>query len=226
MKNVFFIFGYGVPKNILQDENYNSYLKTVFNKIYDFTIQKNITDPIIICSGGPTDLFRPYKRTEAEEMIRFFQNLIKRPYLKPIAKNWSFIPEKNSLSTLENLLNCQAILTKNKITRGNLHIFCEQTRRRRVKILTQKLLTKNFHLKITPIDFNTSPDRYFDPKFLAKKEKLVLRYDLWALKNYANFQKYHQTFTDKFGSLRRAKPATRPEVMKVWWQRVINELEN
>ncbi len=225
MSSIFLIFGYGVPKNILTDENYNPYLRMVFNKIYDFTIQKNIAHPLIICSGGQTDLFRPYRRTEAEEMIRFFQNLIKRPDLKPITKGWSFIPEKTSFSTLENLLNCRAILTKKRITIAHLYIFCEQTRRRRIRTLAQKLFAKNFHLQVIPVDFDTSPDRYQSPEFLAKKEKLILHYDLWALKNPANFRQYHRTFADKFTTLRHTKPADRPKVIYDMRQRVADDMK-
>lgn len=44
--SIFLILGHGVPKDILKDENYNLYLKSVFNKIYDLKIQNKITNPI------------------------------------------------------------------------------------------------------------------------------------------------------------------------------------
>ena len=111
MKNVIIIFGYGIPKNILKDENYNFYLKMIFNKIYDLSTKKSIDDnPIIICSGGKTDIYKPYHRSEAEEMIKFFKAFTKKPYLKEITKKWNFVAEKTSLSTLENFLNTKKIL--------------------------------------------------------------------------------------------------------------------
>ena len=106
MTNIFLVFGYGIPKNILKDENYNFYLKTVFNKIYGVVTKDTYTKPLIIFCGGKTDIFKPYKRNEAEEMRKFFTAMInQRPFLKSITKNWLFIVEKESLSTLENLIN-------------------------------------------------------------------------------------------------------------------------
>src|SRR3989339_708577 len=128
MKNIFLVFGYGIPKNILKDENYNFYLKMVFNQIYELVIKNGINDPIIICSGGKTDIYKPYKRTEGAEMVKLIKSIAKRPFLKQVTKDWLFIPEKTSLSTLENFLNCKAILKKRGIQNTNLSIFCEKTR--------------------------------------------------------------------------------------------------
>ena len=52
MKNIFLVFGYGIPKNILKDENYNFYLKMVFNKIYDLATKNDIKNPVIIVTEG------------------------------------------------------------------------------------------------------------------------------------------------------------------------------
>jgi len=82
MNDIFLVFGYGIPKNILKDENYNFYLKIVFNRIYDITSKSKSKKTLIICSGGKTDMFKPYKRTEADEMIR----LLKKNKQKTIFK--------------------------------------------------------------------------------------------------------------------------------------------
>jgi hypothetical protein len=157
MDNIFLVFGYGVPKNILKDENYNFYLKMVFNKIYDTTVKNNIDNPFIITCGGQTDMFKPYDRTEAEEMIRFFKAFIQEsPFLESITKNWRFIPENQSLSTLENLLNSLDIVHKRGIRKANFFIFCEQTRENRINTLAKKILDKNYNFITIPIDFDTS----------------------------------------------------------------------
>lgn len=91
MKNIFLVFGYGIPKDILKDENYNFYLKMVFNQIYNLVIEKNIDNPVIICSGGKTDMYKPYKRTESTEMTKLFKSIAKRPFLKQVTKDWLFI---------------------------------------------------------------------------------------------------------------------------------------
>ncbi len=64
MKKVYLVFGYGVPKNIIKDENYNFYLKMVFNQIYNLEVKYKSDSPLIICSGGKTDCFKPYKRND------------------------------------------------------------------------------------------------------------------------------------------------------------------
>ena len=75
MKNIFLILGYGIPKNISKDGNYNFYLKIVFNRIFEITIKKCLIEPLVILSGGKTDCFSPYARTEAEEMTKLFNKL-------------------------------------------------------------------------------------------------------------------------------------------------------
>ena len=225
MKNIFLVFGYGIPRNILKDENYNFYLKMVFNQIYNLVIKKNIDNPVIICSGGKTDIYKPYKRTEGEEMIRLFKQIAKRPFLKEITKDWLFIPEKTSLSTVENFLNCGVILKKKRIQRANLFIFCEKTRERRIKRLAKEVLDKNYNFQILPIDFDISENRYLDHKFLKKKERLVLKHDLWALQSPENLKKYHKIFEEKFDFLRNAGSNAHTEAVRQWWEKKIKELD-
>ncbi len=218
MNNIFLILGYGVPKNILKDENYNFYLKTAFNKIYDIVAKNKIDKPIIIACGGPTDILKPYKRTEAEKMIKLFDAIIKkRPSLKPITKNWLFIPEKKSLSTLENLLNSKKIIQKRKIKKAGLFVFCEQTREKRIKILVKKIFDKNYISLVMPIDFDMSVNRYLPAEYLNKKEKAELKHSLWVLGNPKNLKKHHKIFGEKMEYFRKAGHKTHVNAVKEWW---------
>lgn len=226
MNDVFLVFGYGIPRNILKDENYNFYLKMVFNNIYDFVVKKDIKNPIIICSGGKTDMFKPYKRTEAEEMIRLLKNLSKRPFLKSITKNWLFISEKKSLSTLENFLHCQQLIKKRDIKKANFYIFCEQTRAKRVKILAKKILDRNNNYRVVPIDFDVSANRYLPEGYLTKKESAELKHSLWALRNPDNLKKHHKIFVEKIEYLRKAGSKVHAEAVKEWWEQKLQKLEN
>lgn len=227
MNDVFLIFGYGIPKNILKDENYNFYLKMVFNKIYDFVTKDKPTKPLIICCGGETDMIKPYKRNEAEEMIKFFTELIKqRPFLNPITKNWLFIPENKSLSTLENLINSKKNIEKRKIKKANFFIFCELTREKRIKVIAKKILNKNYNFLVVPIDFDVSANRYLSQEFLAKKEKAELEHSLWALQSPENLKKHHEVFVEKIEYLRKAGPKVHVEAVKKWWEQKLNELKN
>ncbi|OGY87352.1 MAG: hypothetical protein A2233_01465 [Candidatus Kerfeldbacteria bacterium RIFOXYA2_FULL_38_24] len=218
MQNIFLIFGYGVPKNILKDENYNFYLKTVFNKIYSLTEARYIKDPLIIFCGGKTDCFKPYRRNEADEMIKLFKKISQRAFLKEKTNSWTFTGEKQSLSTLENFLNSKKILKKKKIHKARLCVFCEQTREKRVAVLTKKIFNENYTPLTIPVDFDTSANRYLDHKFLEKKEKETLKYDLWALKNKDNFKKYHRFFQEKIKLFQKADPKKHQEAILEWWK--------
>ncbi|MFH0929992.1 MAG: ElyC/SanA/YdcF family protein [Candidatus Moraniibacteriota bacterium] len=227
MNNVFIVFGYGVPKNILKDEKYNFYLKIVFNKIYSTVLKNDISRPIIIFCGGNTDGFKPYKRTEADEMIKFFSKLIKdSPSLKSITKNWTLISENKSLSTLENLINSKKILSKSNIKKANIFIFCEQTRENRIKALARKIFDKNYNLQIEPIDFDVSANRYLPTEYLAKKENAELKHSLWALKSQENLKKHHKMFEEKFEYFRKAGPKTHADTIKKWWDQKLKELNS
>ena len=226
MNDIFLVFGYGIPKNILKDENYNFYLKTVFNRIYEITLKSKSKKVLIICSGGKTDMFKPYRRTEADEMIRLLKKISKRPFLKKITRNWLFIPERKSLSTLENLLNCWEIIRKQSIRKANLYIFCEQTREKRIKILAKKILNKNYNFLVIPIDFDVSANRYLPIDFIAKKEKVELKYALWALQSPKNLKKYRKVFAERIEYLRKAGPKRDAEAIKKWWEQKLKELKN
>lgn len=226
MNSIFLVLGYGIPKNILQDENYNLYLKIVFNKIYDICVKNKSEKSLIILSGGETDIFKPYKRNEADEINKIFTVLIKqRKFINSITKNWSFAAEKKSLSTLENLIYSKKIIQKLKTNKTNFFIFCEQTREKRVKILTKKVFEKNFNFQVLPIDFDMSANRYLSPDFLAKKEKAVLEHDLWALQNPKNLKKYHKVFEEKLKFLRNVGPEMQVEALRKWWEYRLKEIK-
>ncbi|MBU0545659.1 hypothetical protein KKA13_00180 [Patescibacteria group bacterium] len=227
MNDVFLVFGYGVPKDILKDENYNFYLKMVFNKIYDFVVKNNIEKPIIIFCGGETDVLKPYKRNEADEMIKFFTTLInERPFLKSLTRNWLFISEKDSLSTLENLINSKKIVIKRKIKKANFYVFCEQTRERRIKVLAKKIFDKNYNFLVVPIDFDVSANRYLPIDYLAKKESAELKHSLWALQSPENLKKHHKVFEEKFEYFRKVGHKAHVNAVKEWWDQKLKELKN
>lgn len=218
---VFIVCGYGVPKNIFEDPNYNAYLRPVFNTIYESTLSN--LHPLIIACGGPTASEKPYDRTEGEEIITFLKNLEQRDFLKKRTRSWQFLPEKASLSTLENLLFTRKILQKKKITRAQLIIFCEQTRKRRISIVARKIFPKSFRIKIHSIDFDISPNRYLDSAFIRTKERTELKHSLWALQNPKNLQEHHRIFEEKFKLLRSVPPEKRQEAIRKWWMEKLEE---
>ena len=227
MTKFFLILGYGIPKDILNDEHYNFYLKMAFNKIYEITIKDKIEKSIIIFCGGETDMHKPYKRNEADEMIKFFNQMIRqRPFLNSITKNWLLLSEKESLSTLENLINSKKIIDKRKFKNAGTSILCEYTREKRIKTLAKKIFGADHKLKVIPIDFDVSANRYLSPDFLVKKEKIELNHSLWALKDPKNLKKHHEVFMEKIEYLRKAGPNVHVEAVKKWWTNKLNELND
>lgn len=225
MKNIFLILGYGIPKNILKDESYGFYLKTVLNKIYSVVIKNKKTKPLIIFCGGKTGMFKPYEKNEADEMAKFFSAAIKRKsFPESITKNWTFISEKRSLSTLENLLNSKKIILKQKAKKADIFIFCEQTREKRIKIIARKIFNKNYSLQVLPVDFDMSANRYLPPEFIDKKENLELEHSLWALEKLENLEKHRKVFEEKIKYLRKQGPKAHTEAVKKWWDKKLKKL--
>lgn len=221
-KNIFIILGYGVPKDILNDYNYNKYFGFTFNSIFEVVRKNKILDPLVIFSGGKTDCFKPYKRSEASEMKNLFKNFANRSFVRPFTASWKYVTESRSLSTLENLLNCDKELRRMEIGEGKLFIFCEYTRQQRVKHLTRKIFNNKYKIEIIPVDFDMSPNRYLDEEFIAKKENKMLSHDLWALQSDNNFKKYHQIYMEKI-KLFRQKGANH-KTIKEWWDMRLEEL--
>lgn len=224
MKNIFLTFGYGVPDDIFEDENYNFYLKIAFNKIYDITTRDEIKAPIIICSGGNTDMQEPYNRTEAGEMVKFLEHLANRSAVKDVTENWQFIDEKESLSALENIINCKDILQEKNIKQANIYVFSEQTRQKRIRILMNKVMGDDYDIHLNPIDFDVSKNRYLDPEFLQNKEEKELKHALWALKSKENLEKHHELLEEKIEYLRESDSQEHEEAVKEWWEKKLEEL--
>ena len=214
-QNIFLICGYGVPNNIFEDPNYNAYLRPVFNEIYESSLEQKSC--IIIASGGHTASTKPYNRSEGEAIVKFLKNLAQRPFVKKQTRSWTLLAEKESLSTLENLLFCEKILKKRKISQANLYVFCEQTRAQRIKILSRKIFSKKWNIKVEPINFDISANHYLDPKFIVTKEKTELQHSLWALENPKNLKEHHRVFEEKFKILRSVDPKYHQESIKKWW---------
>lgn len=194
-----------------------------YNKIYDITSENKIANPIIVCAGGMTDCYKPYKRSEADEMVKFFKKFCKKPFLKKITKDWTFIAENKSLSTLENFLNSLEIVKKKNIKSANFYIFYEKTRENRVRALAKKIL-KSYKFEVFPIDFDVSQNRYLDPEFLKKKERVELRHSLWALKSPENLKKHHEMFLEKIEYFRREQVDKNPNVIRKWWESKMKDI--
>ncbi|KAA0206980.1 hypothetical protein EDM68_00080 [Candidatus Uhrbacteria bacterium] len=218
--HVFIVCGYGVPKDIEKDFNYQLYLRTAFNQIFDVMIRHPKDRGLIVASGGPTDMRRPYKRTEAHEMAKVIKRLLARPALKGLGKRVRIVEEGKSLSSMENIL-----FSKRKLSgpAASVTIFCEWTRRKKQARFGREIFKQR--VTVSGIDFDQSANRYQDPEFIAKKEALDMKLSMRALKNPEDFRKLHDMLEEKFATLRAAGAENHVKAVKEHWEKVIEEFD-
>lgn len=195
---VFIIPGYGIPESIEQDQNYLTYLHVAFNRIYD---SANGEKALIIPCGGPTNCTPPYEGTEAEVIGSHIRKLIDRSATGDRCKEWSIVLEDRSLSTLENLVFAKEIVHSEKNVES-MTVFCEVTRRNRMQIVGDAVFGATPFMKIDPIDFDVSANRYLDPAIIEQKEDIEIRGSLWALESPERLARHHELFERKFVLLR------------------------
>ncbi|HPA25276.1 MAG TPA: hypothetical protein PLK76_00720 [bacterium] len=223
MKNIFIIPGYGIPKNILKDEPCKRYLGLVFNQIYQICLDKKEHKPIIIFCGGHTDIFKPYKRTESAEMKKLFLWFAKRDFVKNYTKSWQYKIENKSLSTVENLLFVKKI-TDTLNGEKYFYIFVEYTRIFKIKTFAKRIFVNKF--SIIDLDFDLSINRYRDPEFIKKKEKIEIKFGLKSIKDYKFLLEYRKVLHERLSFFRNLGPQQHKEAINIWWQNKIKELEN
>lgn len=223
MKNIFIIPGYGIPKNIFKDEPYKRYLGLVFNHIYQICLDKKEFKPLIIFCGGNTDIFKPYKRTEALEMKKLFLSLTRRNFVKEFTKNWQYQLENKSLSTTENLLEAQKIISKIKSIK-DIYIFVEFTRKKKIKIFAKEIFKNN--LNIIALDFDLSINRYREPEFIKRKEVMDIKFGLMMIKDKKFLIKHRKILTEKIFYFRKMGQKKHQEAVNIWWQEKLKELKN
>ncbi len=226
---VFIITGFGVPKDILKDENYNFYLKMVFNRIWDKVGESRSDSVYIVFTGGRTSPFDE-KLSEAGEMKRFWeQKLIKeRPFISDRVKKWKVWTEKKALSSYENLTFSKDLIIKKWIGFGRekikVFVFTEWTRQRKMRYFAKQVFhPKYFSVQIIGIDFDVSPNRYLDPEYIKKKEKIEIKLADWSMKSPDNFKKYHKLYKDRIKYIRENRDIYHPQVLKEWWDKKLKE---
>lgn len=214
--SVFAIFGYGVPRDMRRDENYGRYLALVFNAVFDAVQKHRDARPVIVFSGGSTDCAPPFKRTEAEVMRRAFKKLMGRTSVANACRGWRLIVERQSISTLENLLHLRTTLQEHRLRYGRITIFCEYTRRYRLRVLAPKIFSGHV-IRVVPIDFDQSANRYRPLNFLRHKERAELRHSLWALQSQLHLRKHHLLFQHKLDYLRKNRGRGHDQAIYDWW---------
>ncbi len=207
----FIILGYGVPRNIFSDRNYQTYLSVILNTVFS---QAESRSALIVFSGGPTDCFAPYRRTEASEIHRAFVKLMRRQAVRPATRRWQLAIEARSLTTPENLLFCRRVLKPRK-SAGPLTIFCEVTRRRRIARLARRIFSAA--VQVQGIDFDVTSNRYLSGEDVRAKERRSLRHDLRTLTDPGFLRQQHWQRRRHLLQLRRTPVSRREEVIRQIW---------
>jgi hypothetical protein len=186
------VCGYGIPEDIMTDKNYFSYLTQVFNFLFDRFAD---TEGSVFLSGGPTDCFPPFKRTEARETKRWLVEKIKSAE-KEIGQKipWKIILDNKALSTLENLVNFKPF------AKGRVIIFAEKTRTDRIKKLA-KIIFKN-QAKCVFFDFDGSFARYHK-EAIRIREKNALIVHLAAVRDRGKIKDIRQAVQRKLSLMRK-----------------------
>ena len=220
MQHVFVIAGTGVPKSIHRDTNYQIFLNAAFNNIYDTVTLLRIKKPIIILSGGRTDCWPPYRRTEAGEMAKVIRKLMRRPMLKSVTRSWRLVLEPRAISSLENHLEVQGLLRR--YGRIDVTWLCEWTRRQRHLAIGRQVFGRRF--RVVGIDYDVSANRYLTPRELQRKGAFNLRFARWAMGSKANLSSHHDYYHRRLVFLRGFPPQRHAQAIKAWSQRATQEL--
>ena len=178
------INGYGVPDDIRTDRSYHAYLVQVLNWLWERYRTRAIT---IVPCGGKTDMRRPYRRTEAGEMVKW---LTPRVRALGLASRWRIAPIATELTRLnfsrENFGGLTAlenmIAVAKRYPKGPIVYFCEWTRLRKMRALARRVFKKR--TTVVGIEFDGSAPRY-DLSGRRALEREDLRYSIAALEDPA-----------------------------------------
>ncbi len=201
------ICGYGVPKDMATDPNYQAYMHPVVNYLFSHFCDANGT---IVVNGGATDIFKPYKRTEAGEMKKWLTEKIDEIGRSAQKINWRILARPKALTTVETLLKFADILrSSTRSARSDskndvILIFCEATRANRVRHLAREIPTLQ-RAKIIPIDFDMSVRRY-DLEAIKRSERDFLRLELAAIDDPAGRKSLRNFAKEKLRIMRTYSP--------------------
>lgn len=193
---------------------YRTYLHLALNKMYSESANQAC---VMIPCGGPTNLEPPFQGTEAEAMASYLAQMIDRPELQKATQLWKIALEDQSLSTLENLLFAKRLIDQQSME-GSITIFCEETRKERLRETAERVFKKD--VRIESIDFDVSKNRYLDPTTIRSKEQDALKETIWTLDQEDRLVQHHELFVRKFAFFReeRAKGLSHVDVVEKWYK--------
>ncbi|MBU0546541.1 hypothetical protein KKA13_04820 [Patescibacteria group bacterium] len=144
------ILGYGVPPDIFKDGNYNRYLENAWLAINLSQCEE------LLLSGGHTNIHYPEK-SEAGEMHKYLMTI-------PGFRESGIIVFKNedSITSWENIKWIDCMIRENSLTHITIH--GEFSRRRKVRLLCRRILSRQVKATVNVIDFDRSRTIFSDLK--------------------------------------------------------------
>ncbi|MDO8622594.1 MAG: hypothetical protein Q7R80_05170 [bacterium] len=169
VRTIAVINGYGVPGDIRTDCSYHAYLVQVLNWLWGRHRTRTLT---IVPCGGKTDMWPPYRRTEAGEMAKWL-----RPRMRALglSTHWGITSIATELTALENML-----AVAKRYPKGPMVYFCEWTRLKKMRTLAKRIFGKR--CLVVGIEFDGSAPRY-DLNGRRALEHEDLQYSLAALED-------------------------------------------
>lgn len=216
MKCVYVVCGYGFPKDIQNDQNYDRYLSSAIAVMLE---KSSGQAALVILSGGPTNCEPPYEGTEAVAMESWIRRFMGREEMRNRTKGWEIVLEDRSLSSLENLINSNKLIEQRGES-GPIVIFCEQTRVDRIKQIATRIFSGR-EIAIQSIDFDLSKNRRLDSEVLKRKESDALREAMWTLDDPARLVRHHEFFQSRIDFLRKrqSEGVSHVDAVKEWIER-------
>lgn len=191
--------GYGVPRTPKQMTDIDSYVASVRS-----VIGAQISDALVVLSGGATASTPPYDDTEAACLESSWSKY-------NAAKPCQLLIESEAICTLENILLARKLLAPIFQT-GKIKVFVENIRLQRMQVICDALL-QGFEVEIIPIDLGHQADAA-----ALEGERLGILWIKWALASPENFIWYRNVFADKISAAKEADSQGRHFDAVGWWQ--------
>ncbi len=185
------ILGYGIPRDILVDGNYRKYLQAA----HDVINRDGITH-VVFC-GGHTNIHHPEKSEAGEmqrlfekihddhfamlqkeldklldnandlpvEQILYMRRELEQMQAAFLRAPIHYLCLSTSITSFENIAGLDICMTVNNFVQAI--VFCEKTRRFKIRLLCKKLLSPDKSANVISIDFDASRTWRKDAKQVA-----------------------------------------------------------
>lgn len=221
-REIFLIPGYGVPRDMATDGNYPRYLGLVFNFLFS-EARRGVIGTVVM-SGGASDMTAPYRRTEAGEMAKVMKAWATRAECREAFRGWRWQKETKAILSVENLVLTKEWCDQQGLSGGRLTLFVEATRAARLSRLA-RLVFAGWTVRVVPVDFDLSANRYVEEAFLHRREATAWRWEARACRDASFRRELHTLARRRLTKLREAGDTAHVHAVRAWWEEQLKRLE-